>query len=490
MPELPDRPDLDQLRRQARELLRAAADGEPGAVARLRAVSERVTLSAAQLAIAREHGCPSWPALRGEVERRRRLSESSGRRLPGGVAPAPLNAPDDRWSLAGGAAIETSAGVLFPEALVVGPDHAALDACLMPSGNGGLATAGPRRLLAPGMPFARLVQGRARAARGARRRRADAAVATMWSLARADDVTVTDERGARYALHPQQISGTRGPAGEFARSVSVRLGLDPVPSRDVRWLELRSQNGAATRLVRSARSAVRIGDLAPVTASPAERELQGQAFGLIELHLAGTGVPADILRQRCSAALATIAEIQRSGELDPVSELPDQLRQLCAVLTEHRPADGLPRNWSRMLDAAQRADGPRQHLDIGAALPPIDGVTLQVDSLISWPDGWRLYLRAKPGWWNEDGHRKWNPVSILGDDDRGGTYLTTFGGSTGHRGHEELALRFLPRLDPLARALKLTCRGASEEVVVDLGLVAAAERAGHDYSVATGDVPG
>lgn len=49
MPELPDRPDLDQLRRQARELLRAAASGEPDAAARLGAVSERVTLSAAQL---------------------------------------------------------------------------------------------------------------------------------------------------------------------------------------------------------------------------------------------------------------------------------------------------------------------------------------------------------------------------------------------------------------------------------------------------------
>jgi hypothetical protein len=31
MSELPDRPDLDQLRRQARELLRAATDGEPRA---------------------------------------------------------------------------------------------------------------------------------------------------------------------------------------------------------------------------------------------------------------------------------------------------------------------------------------------------------------------------------------------------------------------------------------------------------------------------
>jgi hypothetical protein len=70
MPELPERPDLDQLRRQARELLRAADNGEPSAVPRLRAVSDRVTLSAAQLAVAREYGYRSWAALKAEVERR------------------------------------------------------------------------------------------------------------------------------------------------------------------------------------------------------------------------------------------------------------------------------------------------------------------------------------------------------------------------------------------------------------------------------------
>jgi antitoxin (DNA-binding transcriptional repressor) of toxin-antitoxin stability system len=476
MSELPDRPDLDQLRRQARELLRAAADGEPRAVTRLRAVSERVTLSAAQLAIAREHGCPSWPALGAEVRRRRRLSESAGRRLQGGDVRGPLDTPDDRWSFGGGTAIKTSAGVLFPEALVVGAGHAVLDASLLPAGNGEPAAARPRRLLAPGMPFARLVPGRARATRGARRRRADAAVATMTSLARPDDVTIIDDQGARYALHPERMWGKRGPSGGPAGPMSVRLRLDPVPGREVRSLELRSQNGAATRLARSARPAVRIGQLAPVVASPAERELSDQAFGLMELHLTSTEVAADILRQRCSAALARIAETQRSGELGPAGELPDQLRQLCVVLTEHRPADGLPRSWSGMLDAAQRADGPRYHLDICAALPPIDGVAVQADILISMPDGWRLYLRATPGWWNysEDGHRKWNRVWVHAEDDRAGTYLSIFDGSTGHRGNEELALRFLPRLDPLARALKLTYRGAREEIVVDIGLVPAA----------------
>src|SRR5262245_6439286 len=71
MSELPDRPDADQLRRQARELHRAAAAGDAGALGRLREVSDKITLSAAQLAIARDYGFPSWPRLKAEVDRRR-----------------------------------------------------------------------------------------------------------------------------------------------------------------------------------------------------------------------------------------------------------------------------------------------------------------------------------------------------------------------------------------------------------------------------------
>jgi len=78
MSQLPDRPDLAQLRRQARELQRAAAGGDTGAVRRLRRVSEKTTLSAAQLALAREHGFPSWARLREEAERRRASAEDAG----------------------------------------------------------------------------------------------------------------------------------------------------------------------------------------------------------------------------------------------------------------------------------------------------------------------------------------------------------------------------------------------------------------------------
>lgn len=65
---LPERPDLDQLRRQAKDLHRAARAGTPQAVERFRTYlplrpGAEFTLSAAQLVLAREHGLPSWPAL-------------------------------------------------------------------------------------------------------------------------------------------------------------------------------------------------------------------------------------------------------------------------------------------------------------------------------------------------------------------------------------------------------------------------------------------
>jgi len=73
MPALPARPDLDQLRRRARKLLASAQAGDPAAIAMLRAVSDRVTLTSAQLALARHYGFGSWARLKTEVERRRAL---------------------------------------------------------------------------------------------------------------------------------------------------------------------------------------------------------------------------------------------------------------------------------------------------------------------------------------------------------------------------------------------------------------------------------
>jgi hypothetical protein len=64
---LPERPDLDQLRRQAKELRRSVLAGDGDAIERLRhhvnVDPTTVTLSMAQLVIAREFGFASWPRL-------------------------------------------------------------------------------------------------------------------------------------------------------------------------------------------------------------------------------------------------------------------------------------------------------------------------------------------------------------------------------------------------------------------------------------------
>src|SRR5579863_2267294 len=70
---LPEHPDLDQLRRRAKELRDASRTGDPGAVERLAlhhpgAPPGPVTLAAAQLVIARELGFSSWPQLKAAVE--------------------------------------------------------------------------------------------------------------------------------------------------------------------------------------------------------------------------------------------------------------------------------------------------------------------------------------------------------------------------------------------------------------------------------------
>ncbi len=99
---LPERPSLEQLRKQAKDLLRDARGGEATALARLHptgrgAPDARSTLADAQRAIAREYGFPSWPRLVHHVQT---ITGDSfvGRPL---IRPVELTA-GRRWTLADG----------------------------------------------------------------------------------------------------------------------------------------------------------------------------------------------------------------------------------------------------------------------------------------------------------------------------------------------------------------------------------------------------
>lgn len=71
--ELPTRPDLTQLRGQAKDLRRAVVGGNPAALKRVEALKKRpdeFTLRDAQLVVAREYGFAGWHDLMTEVGRK------------------------------------------------------------------------------------------------------------------------------------------------------------------------------------------------------------------------------------------------------------------------------------------------------------------------------------------------------------------------------------------------------------------------------------
>jgi hypothetical protein len=445
MPELPDHPDIDQLRHQARDLHRAAAAGAPEAVARIRKFSDRMALSTAQLALAREYGYPSWPALRAEVERRDAMLRASRPQFAEAHPDAPAAWPDRRYSFGGGAAIQSADGVLTPDVLTAGLGLAELHAYAE------LAyTAGPARRL-------RLLS------RG-----------KQQPGPRFDDLSAVDDRGRTYGL--SFGSGSlhfNRPDRVFQRS-EVSFYVDPVPPAETSWIEVRAGNGLATRLIPSPRAAVRVSDVAAVPASKtAERRLDELAYWLLNLSRTD---PGSGLSRELATALVEVQ--QQEGELEDASELPEQLQRLCSCLADQHLASDLPASWRHFLEAANQADGPRRHLDLAVAVPQLEGLSVQLDHLVSRPDSWSLYLRAEPTWWDrsEDGHRKVERVCVRGDDDQGGRYASTFGGggNLADSNCEELKLEFVPRIDPLARRLKLTFAGEAAETAVELDLPSAA----------------
>ncbi|MGB6901514.1 MAG: hypothetical protein WBD98_01700, partial [Acidobacteriaceae bacterium] len=75
--EIPDRPNLEQYKKQAKELARAAVERQPAALDRIRRHHPRlrnqqelpaITLADAQLVLAREHGFTSWPLFAAHLE--------------------------------------------------------------------------------------------------------------------------------------------------------------------------------------------------------------------------------------------------------------------------------------------------------------------------------------------------------------------------------------------------------------------------------------
>lgn len=437
MPDLPERADIVQLRRRARELLRAAVAGEPEALARLSAVSGHPTLAAAQLAIAREHGFRSWPALRSEAASRRQSGES----YPSADAGRP-ETPDStagRRSFSGAETIRVAEGELYPRILVVGQEGAFLEASLVT----GEAIADP----IPGTPHPRFL------------------------FPELSDVTITDDQGLTSTVR----SGSGHciePGPDQRLKWEVTCVLDPVPDGDSHWLDVRGRDTSVTRLLPADPAPVRVRGLSPVAASPPERELRDLAWWILLGYLTTATPDSRDLKRRCRSVLERTAELRENGLADDEVSLSNQLTHLCTSLIRGRQPTGLPAGWHSILNAADRADGLKLSVDIDAALPSVDGTAVRLNTLASWPDSWDLYFQATPGWWiySTDRQRKRHAMLVFAEDDLGGLYISNFGGSSGRPGYEEVKLTLRPRLAPGASLLTLTLAGETQQVTAEISL--------------------
>jgi len=422
MPELPSQPNLDHLRHQARRLLRDAQAGDPGALERMGAWSTRLTLSAAQLALAREYGWRSWEAFRRYVESLASIAER--RHSPPTTDHEPLSGvPTGVWRSEGEVVVR--GGTLRPGTLIGRGSHGVLDAEFATS------------------LLARELEGAL------------------------DGVVVTDDLGTDYGrCQIRMISNGRRLSGEPNAPIDLEVTIEPVPPARVGWVELHGVDGSSCRLTASSTRCRTQTSPAP---DPAAREVRTLAHSVLRASLFG---PPKVIPHRCAAVLARVGELE--GVAKPAREGLAALHRLCEVVADSSDdVSGLPVEWAAMLRHGKSQDGPELHYRLGMTAPVVEGVELAVGALISDPSSWRLTASASPGWWSDTAVRNQEVgvFRVFARDDLGGSYVAYFI-ATEPQGRDDVEIQFRPRLARDAHEVAVVFEGASGSltVLVDLGV--------------------
>jgi hypothetical protein len=267
--------------------------------------------------------------------------------------------------------------------------------------------------------------------------------------------------------HPAAVPRRRAPSrGELlARLVP---GRNPVAAR------VRAEAGAAAvESVQALTSSVTIVDDGGARYVLSEADASAEVGPLdMRLHLRVDPVPGPDARW-----------VELWGQDDTAARLLPSPRAPARV-GQFRPARVTAARWTVIAGAALRTDGSRLHRDIGVVLPVVDGARVHLDSLVSLPGGWHLYLRlyrpARPPSRDRGraGRRNKDLIAVHAEDDRGRRYLASYlrspalpaGGDPAGQAmeREEVTVRFGPRLDPLAWTVRLTFQGTRQEIPVDV----------------------
>ena len=211
----------------------------------------------------------------------------------------------------------------------------------------------------------------------------------------------------------------------------LRLKIEPSPPRSVRWFEVNEEAGQTSR--------IEVTDFAgsqtlagPLVVAPPEARDDILSRLVLETLTNYDNVVFRTPTTRREYERTQLDGIRRGAfSLEPPGQLLLRfLDQLALALDEPEGTmTRIPAPWAAVLQARDRTDGRRWISDPAILLEPIDGVTIGVDTVVSEPRRWLLYLTAVPDWSIRVAPKAMrDAVRVSATDDRGGRT---------HRGQKE-----------------------------------------------------
>ena len=272
---------------------------------------------------------------------------------------------------------------------------------------------------------------------------------------------MTDDQGRSYRLTLQ--------AGEGGWYETRVLGLSAVPPPGARWLDMPIRPGRSIRIELAGPPAIRAARESRPALSSGELLL-----GAVADTLLGGGHLAGISATLLAGSLAEVTEaLVAVGALAPDSPAAAHLAALCQrraieVRGPWARTARLPASWASVLSGGRCQDGPQGVVPAAAVMPEIDGARFVLAGLSSWERqatvlvfawGWALAPREfRPrqpfSWWARDDAGRWHVGRVRPDGVGGGTFQ----------------LELTPPLHPAARSLDIILTSRSDRVTVTVPL--------------------
>jgi hypothetical protein len=171
-----------------------------------------------------------------------------------------------------------------------------------------------------------------------------------------------------------------------------------------------------------------------------------------------------------------VATLVAAGALAPDDPAIETVRTIADALAQPgAPVVGaLPPTWASYLSRLGRQDGPAGAVAVAAVTPPIDGIVVAVETLLSTGTGFEVHVATSPGTLfgpvPYDMSVKDPRVTWWAKDEIGNHYLGGSGGWAGGPDLTEGTVSFLPALDARATRLYLQPTLTSERAIIAVEL--------------------